>query len=111
MLSSAYTFIFNQCHIFSFGKYLTLSKTSPGFICLQYMSFENDVGKRSLLITSNFSFSHVVFNPFGELFAIFINFEIVVCQHFQIGSIKNLSFGKGLTEMIKGKGPVEVDLS
>ena len=46
---------------------------------------------------SNFSFSHSVFYPFGELSAIFIKFEIVVCKLSQVGSVQNLSFGKGLT--------------
>ena len=36
--------------------------------------------KEKLLVTSNFSFSHSVFNPFGELPAIFIKFKIVVCK-------------------------------
>ena len=35
--------------------------------------------KEKLLLTWNFSFSHSVFYPFGELSAIFIKFEIVVC--------------------------------
>ena len=43
--------------------------------------------KEKLLVTSNFSFSPIVFYPFGELSAIFINFEIVVCQLFQFGRI------------------------
>ena len=34
--------------------------------------------KEKLLVTSNFSFSHSVLNPFGELSVIFIKFEIVV---------------------------------
>ena len=38
--------------------------------------------KEKLLVTSNFSFSHSVFYPFGELSAIFIKFEIVVCKLF-----------------------------
>ena len=41
--------------------------------------------KEKLLVTSNFSFSHSVFNPFGELLAIFIKFKIVVCKVFEIG--------------------------
>ena len=53
--------------------------------------------KEKLHVTSTFSFSHSVFYPFGELSAIFIKFEIVVCKLFQFGSIKNLSFGKELT--------------
>ena len=31
--------------------------------------------KKKLLVTSNFSFSHIVFYPFAGLFAIVINFE------------------------------------
>ena len=40
--------------------------------------------KVKLLVTSNFSFSHSVFYPHGELSAIFIKFEIVVCTFFQL---------------------------
>ena len=41
--------------------------------------------KEKLLVTSNFSFSHSVFYPFGELSSIFIKFEIAVCRLFQFG--------------------------
>ena len=41
--------------------------------------------KEKLLITSNFSFYHCVFYLYGELSAIFIIFEIVVCKLFQFG--------------------------
>ena len=43
--------------------------------------------KEKLLVMSNFSFSHSVFYPFGELSAIFVQFEIVVCKFFQIGRV------------------------
>ena len=43
--------------------------------------------KEKLLIMSNFSFSHSVFYPFGELSAIFIKSEIVVCKLFQFGRV------------------------
>ena len=43
--------------------------------------------KEKLLVTSNFSFSHSVFYPFGELFVIVIQFEIVVCKLFQFGRV------------------------
>ena len=56
--------------------------------------------KEKLLITSNFSFSHSVFYQFGELSAIFIKYEIVVCKLFQFGRVQKLSFGKGLTGRI-----------
>ena len=41
--------------------------------------------KEKLLVTSNFSFSHSVFYPFGEPSAIFNKYEIVVCKLFQFG--------------------------
>ena len=43
--------------------------------------------KEKLLITSNFSFSHSVFNPNGELSAILIKLKIVVCKLFQFGRV------------------------
>ena len=46
--------------------------------------------KEKLLVTSNFSFSRSVFYPFGQLSAIFIKFEIVVCKLFHCG--KSLKF-------------------
>ena len=43
--------------------------------------------KEKLLVKSNFSFSRSVFYPFGELSAIFLKFEIVVCKLFQFGRV------------------------
>ena len=43
--------------------------------------------KEKLLVTSNFSFSRSVFYPFGELSAIFIKLEIVICNFFQFGRV------------------------
>ena len=43
--------------------------------------------KEELLVTSNSSFSHSVFYPFGELSAIFIKARIVVCKLFQFGGV------------------------
>ena len=45
--------------------------------------------KEKLLLTSNFSFSHSVFYQYGELSAISIKFEIVVCKLFQFGRVLN----------------------
>ena len=47
---------------------LTLSQTSPGFahICSTSL-LKTQLEKEKLLVTSNFSFSHFVFYPFGEL--------------------------------------------
>ena len=52
--------------------------------------------EEKLLVTSNFSFSHSVFCPFGTLSTIFIKYEIVVCKLFQLGQSEIMSFGKGL---------------
>ena len=41
--------------------------------------------KEIFLIMSNFSFSHSVFYPFGELYTIFFKFEIIICNLFQFG--------------------------
>ena len=43
--------------------------------------------KEKWLVMSRFSFSHSVFYLFGELSAIFIKFEIVVCKLFQFGRV------------------------
>ena len=43
--------------------------------------------KEKLLVKSNFSFSHSVFYPFGELFAILFKVEIVVCKLFQFWKV------------------------
>ena len=43
--------------------------------------------KEKLLVTSNFSISHSVFYPFGELATIFVKFKIVVCKLFQLGRV------------------------
>ena len=43
--------------------------------------------KEKLLVTSNFSLSHSVFCPFGDLSAaIFIKFKVVVCELFRFGT-------------------------
>ena len=39
--------------------------------------------KEKLLLTSNFSYSHSVFNTVGELSGIYIQYEIVVCISFE----------------------------
>ena len=67
--------------ILSFGKMLILFQTSPGFLRVCSTGLLKTLWKKEiLLITSNFSFSHSVFYPFGELSAIFVIFQIVVCK-------------------------------
>ena len=46
--------------------------------------------KEKLLVMSNFSFYHSVFYQFGELSAIFIQFEIFVCKFFAV--LKSLKY-------------------
>ena len=70
------------------GQRLTgFPKPALAFTCLQYKSFEITVGKEKLLVTSNFSFSHSVFYPLGDLSAFFIKLKIVVCKLFQFGRV------------------------
>ena len=57
------------------------------FMCLQYKSFWKHWEKEKLLVTSNFSFSHSVFYLSGELPDVFINFKIVDCKFFELGSV------------------------
>ena len=45
--------------------------------------------REKLLVTSNFSFSHSAFYPFGKLSVTFIKCENVVCKLFQFGSVYN----------------------
>ena len=77
--------------------FLTLSQTSPGFYVSAVQVFWKHCGKRrNCSVTSNFSFCHSVFYPFGLLSAIFVKLKIVVCKAFEFGRVSNLSFGKGL---------------
>ena len=70
-----------------FWKVLTLSQTSPGFYVCCTSLLKTLREKEKLLVTSNFSFSHSVFYPFGELPAIFIKFNILVSKLFQFGRV------------------------
>ena len=48
--------------------FLTLSLTSPGFICLQYKSFENTVGKGEIARNEQFLLFPQCFLPIGRTF-------------------------------------------
>ena len=61
---------------------LTLFQASPAFYVSAEQVLKTHWEKEKLLGKSNFSFSHSVFYPFGELSAIFIKFEIVICKLF-----------------------------
>ena len=74
----------------------------PWIICVCSISLlKTLLEKEKLLVTSNFSFSHSVFYPFGELSAIFIEFKIVVCKCFILEESKICRFGKGLSVLAK----------
>ena len=64
-------------------------------MCLQYKPLENTVGKGEIARNGIFSFSHSVSYPFGELSAIFIKIEIVVCKLFRLKHSKICRLGKG----------------
>ena len=66
---------------------LSLSQTSPGFHVFAVQVFRKHWEKEKLLVMRDFSFSHTVFYPYGELSAIFIKFEIVICNLFQFGKV------------------------
>ena len=67
------------------------------FLCVCSTSLLKTLWKKEkLLVTKNFSFSHSVFYPFGELSVIFVRLKIVFCTLLQVGRVQNLSFGKGL---------------
>ena len=75
---------------------LTLYQTSPGFYVSAVQVFWKHCGKRRNCSWQAIPPFPTVFYLFGELSAIFILFEIVVCKLFQFGGVWNLSFGKGL---------------
>ena len=61
---------------------------NPWFLCVFSTSLLKTLWeKEKLLVTSNFCFSHSVFDPFGELSAIFIKSEIVGCKLCQFGRV------------------------
>ena len=93
ILASVYisNYIFKVPHFLSFVQKLCLNPfpNKPWFlrVCSTLFFLKKLWEKEKLLVTSNFSFSNSVFYPFGELSAIFIKFEIVVCKLFQFGRV------------------------
>ena len=53
--------------------------------------------KEKSLMTSNFSFSHNVFQPFRALSTIYITSKIVVCNFLKFGRVYISLFGKRLS--------------
>ena len=75
------------CVMSSVAGYLTLSKTSPGFKCLQHKPFENTVGKGEIARNEQFLLFPKCFLLLEKLSAIFIKFDIVICKLFQFGRV------------------------
>ena len=60
----------------------------PWFLLVyNYKSFDNTVGKGEIARHEQFLIFRSVFYPFGELSAVFIKFEIVVCKPFLFGRV------------------------
>ena len=57
------------------------------FACPQYKSFKNTVAKGEIARNEQFLLFSQCFYLFGQLSAIFIKFEIVVCKVFRVGSV------------------------
>ena len=111
--SNANAFYLDNCATFrplqneGFGGYTGITlfvhlsfQNKPWFLHVCSTSLLETLWKKEkLLITSNSSFSHSIFCPFGELSAIFIKFEIVVCKVFRFGNVQNFAFWKGLSHI------------
>ena len=62
----------------------------PWFWCVWSTSLMKTLWEKKLLVTSNISFSHIVFYPFGELFAFF--HQIQNCRLQTLSVWKSLKF-------------------
>ena len=80
----------SKCETYTVGKFCSLNPfpNKPWFLRVCSTSLLKTLReKEKLFVISNFSFSHSVFYPFGELFAIFIKLGIVLCKLFQFGRV------------------------
>ena len=76
-----------SCNLAS-GRLINPFPNKPCFLCVCSKSLLKTLcEKEKLFVTSNFSFSHSVFNPFGELSPIFMKLKIVVGELFQFGRL------------------------
>ena len=97
-----FSFYFHTSYSSGSMKHLTLNsfQNKPWFLHVHSSSLLKTLWKKEkLLVTTNFSFSHSVFYPFGELSAIFIKFEIVVSKVFQFGRVIMVFFGKRVKDI------------
>ena len=72
----------------------TIPKQALVFMCLQYKSFENIVGKGEIAHIQQFLLFTWCFLPAWRNFTIFIKFKIVVCKLVQFGSVLKVLFGE-----------------
>ena len=79
----------------SIGFCLNPFPSKPWFlhVCVKSL-LKTLLEKEKLLVTSNFSFSHHVFYPFGELSAISSNSKSLPANSFNLEESKNFHLGK-----------------
>ena len=70
-------------------------KQALAHTCLQNKSFENTTGKGEIARNKQFLFFSLGFYPFGELSAISIKSEIVICKIFSLKESKICCLEKG----------------
>ena len=84
------------------SMFLTLSQTKkPRFLLVCSIEFlENTVEKGEIARNEPFILFPQYFLHVEELSTVFIKWEIVICKHFQFGTVKNMSFRKKLNYLI-----------
>ena len=75
---------------------LTISQTSPGFYVSAVQVFLKTLWeKEKLLVTSNFSFSHCVFDPLKNFLLFSSNLKLSSAKSFSLEESKMCRLGKG----------------
>ena len=81
----------------SIRLHLTLPRQALVCTCLQYKSFENNVGKEEIARNEQFLLFPQCFLTHSERFLPFSSNLKLSSANFQFGPVQNLSFGKGLS--------------
>ena len=76
--------VFEPCYV---KRGLTRSQQALVFTYLPYKSFENTVGNGEIACNEQFLFFPHCFLPFWRTFCHFHRIRIVVCKHFQFGTV------------------------
>ena len=87
-----------------YSKPINPFPNKPWFLCV----WKHSRKRRNCLLQAISPFPSV-FYLFEELAAIFMQFEIVICELFQFGRVENLLFGKQLNAYYKGS-PVRTEI-